>query len=158
MAIKAISKIDKQHTLTIVGDGPELHALKILVIDLDLQERVVFAGILGGENLANCLNQHRFILIPSKWEEPFGLVALEGLACGCLPIVSDGGGLADAVGDAGVKFERNNEVALIEAINTITSDEQLEKRIRDAAPAQLANFSPTKIIQQYLEIIAALNQ
>lgn len=32
-------------------------------------------------------------LIPSKWDEPFGLVAVEGMACSCVTIVSNKGGL-----------------------------------------------------------------
>lgn len=34
-------------------------------------------------------------LVPSRWEEPFGLVAIEGMACSCITVVSNSGGLAD---------------------------------------------------------------
>lgn len=37
----------------------------------------------------------QFNVVPSRWEEPFGLVAIEGMACSCLTIVSGTGGLAD---------------------------------------------------------------
>ncbi len=37
----------------------------------------------------------QFNLVPSRWNEPFGLVAIEGMACSCITIVSGRGGLAE---------------------------------------------------------------
>jgi glycosyltransferase involved in cell wall biosynthesis len=37
----------------------------------------------------------QFNLVPSRWQEPFGLVAIEGMACSCLTIVSGTGGLEE---------------------------------------------------------------
>lgn len=37
----------------------------------------------------------QFSLVPSRWQEPFGLVAIESMACSCLTIVSGSGGLAE---------------------------------------------------------------
>lgn len=37
----------------------------------------------------------QFNLVPSRWDEPFGLVAIEGMASSCLTIVSGKGGLAE---------------------------------------------------------------
>ena len=91
-------------SLTVIGAGPELSALKERVTALNLTGRVKFTGGLTGNALVDELRQHKFILIPSKWREPFGVVALEGMAAGCIPIVADGGGLPDAVGNAGVIF------------------------------------------------------
>jgi len=41
----------------------------------------------------------RILIVPSIWEEPFGRVVIEALASGVLPIVSNRGGLPEAVGD-----------------------------------------------------------
>ena len=43
----------------------------------------------------------QFNLVPSRWDEPFGLVAIEGMACSCLTIVSGRGGLAEIAGRTG---------------------------------------------------------
>lgn len=110
MAIKALHQVlqDFDTNITIVGDGDEMPALKKLVQQLGLQYQVRFAGSLQGEELVDCLNEHRFLVAPSVWKEPFGIVALEGLACGCIPIVSDGGGLPEAAGGNGMVFKRGN--------------------------------------------------
>jgi glycosyltransferase involved in cell wall biosynthesis len=98
--------------LTIVGTGPEEGALRAGAEGLD----VVFAGMLQGENLAQALNRHKVLVIPSIWPEPFGIVALEGAACGCLVIGSDQGGLPEAIGPAGVTFPNGNVEALADCI------------------------------------------
>ena len=115
IAIKALQKIVSGYpltSLTIIGDGEEMPALKSLTDNLKLQPNICFKGILQGEELVSCLNEHRYIIVPSIWKEPFGIVALEGLACGCVPIIANGGGLPEAAGNAGLVFERKNVDAL----------------------------------------------
>ena len=94
-AIEALHLLFKKNkfshfTFTIIGDGPERLRLEKMVTQLQLNSFIRFVGSMRGETLVQELNQHKYILVPSVWEEPFGIVALEGLACGCLPVVSDG--------------------------------------------------------------------
>src|SRR5690606_28166327 len=56
------------------------------------------------------------LVLPCSWEEPFGMVALEAMAKGCIPVVAAKGGLPDVVRDGGiVVVPRENEVTLIDA-------------------------------------------
>jgi glycosyltransferase involved in cell wall biosynthesis len=126
------SQPTKNYSLTIVGEGPERGNLENLVAELQLGDYVDFVGPLSGKELAICLNRHKYILVPSVWEEPFGIVALEGLACGCLPIVSDGGGLPDAVGRAGITFKRGDVNDLENTINKLINDPLMQQQFRDA--------------------------
>jgi glycosyltransferase involved in cell wall biosynthesis len=162
LAIKAFhilinKKKDQQFysntTLTIIGDGPEKTRLQNLVYELKLDKQIVFKGSLHGPDLVKCLNLHRFILVPSIWEEPFGIVALEGMACGCIPIVSDGGGLPAAVGNAGLVFKSGDANSLASAIEQLLNDPQLEQTLRDAAPVHLENHKQGIISKQYLNVI-----
>ncbi|HSN48888.1 MAG TPA: glycosyltransferase family 4 protein, partial [Flavobacterium sp.] len=104
---------EKKYSLTIIGDGQEMEKLRELATTYNLTNEIRFLGFLPAEAIAKELNEHRYLLVPSRWEEPFGIVALEGMACGCIPIVSDGGGLPDAVGKAGVVFKRNSLPSLV---------------------------------------------
>ncbi len=47
-------------------------------------------------------------IVPSRWDEPFGLTTLEGMACGLATIASNTGGSPEIVADAGQLFERDN--------------------------------------------------
>lgn len=142
-------------TLTIIGEGPEKPKLEQLVIDLEISEFVNFTGALRGKDLAVYLNKHRYILVPSLWEEPFGNVVLEGMACGCLPIVSDGGGLPDAIGDAGISFKRGDIEALVKCIHKVLDHPDLEQQLRNATIDQLAKHHPDIVSQLYLNVVEA---
>ncbi|MEO7310419.1 MAG: glycosyltransferase family 4 protein [Chitinophagaceae bacterium] len=148
------AQINEKLQLTIVGDGPEKPVLEQMVRDFGLTEQVVFTGALRGPQLVECLNRHRYLLVPSRWEEPFGIVALEGMACGCLPIVSDGGGLPDAVGEAGLTFRRGDADDLVMRMQQLLEDPALETRLRKAAPNHLSAHSAAEVANKYLSIIA----
>ncbi|MFL5744433.1 MAG: glycosyltransferase family 4 protein [Niastella sp.] len=139
--------------LTIIGDGPEKQNLEQQVAGLSLKDEVVFTGALKGGPLRKMLNRHRYILVPSAWEEPFGNVVLEGMACGCLPIGSDGGGLPEAIGKAGLTFKRNDIDSLVNCIRRVMEDPALDQFLRDAAPPHLEEHHPHKVATKYLQAI-----
>lgn len=157
MAIQAVHQLNikskNKYTLTIIGDGPEKSNLEDLVKHFEIEEYVNFSGILRGKDLSEYLNQHLYILIPSIWEEPFGNVALEGMACGCIPIVSNGGGLPDAVGSAGLTFERGNLKSLISVMERLVSQPGLQAELLQEAKAHLAAHHPNLIAEKYLKVV-----
>ncbi len=107
--------------LTIVGFGPEEQPLRDLAAQLGIADQVHFAGILKGDALAECLNQHRTLVVPSRWDEPFGIVALEGLASGCTVIASNRGGLPEAAGPEAFLFSPDHPDSLDAAITQALS-------------------------------------
>jgi glycosyltransferase involved in cell wall biosynthesis len=135
-----------------VGAGQEEQTLRNLVQSLQLTSRIKFLGRLQGQNLVECLAEHEFILIPSRWNEPFGIVALEGMACGCLPIAADGGGLPSAVGKAGIIFKKENEGSLYEAMKTAIDNAELVQEKRKNMEDHLANFTGSGVAKKYLSI------
>ncbi|GHA48864.1 hypothetical protein GCM10007103_32140 [Salinimicrobium marinum] len=150
---KILGKSDIPPCLTIIGNGPEREALEGLVQELGLENLVEFKGAMRGEELVICLNEHRYILIPSVWEEPFGMVALEGMACGCVPIASRGGGLSEAVGPGGILFRRGDLEDLVDTLLKILEDPVLEARCRNAAPAHLEEHRSQLIAEKYLRVL-----
>jgi len=139
--------------LTIIGDGPEMENLKVLVNDYNLKEVVNFTGALSGEDLVKKLNEHKYILIPSRWKEPFGIVALEGIACGCIPIVSNEGGLPDAIGNTGVVFERNNLQSLYNNVQTLLNNPLMDRILRSYFKKHLEDHTSKHVSEKYLKII-----
>lgn len=119
--IRALGRLRREGlapNLTMIGDGADRSMLEALAVKEGVANQVRFAGTLQGSALAGMLNRHRFLAVPSSYEEPFGIVALEGLACGCVPIVSERGGLVDAIGGHGFTFPNGDEVALAQVIAT----------------------------------------
>ncbi len=139
--------------LTIIGEGPDRKELEHSVKKLSLEKNVLFTGTLQGNDLVACLNQHRMLLVPSKWEEPFGNVVLEGMACGCIPIVSDSGGLPDAVGNAGLLFRTGDYIHLATQMHSLDSNPEIEDTLRDLSFGHLTEHQPERIAAKYLEVI-----
>jgi len=155
MAIKAIARLKAEkigsYHLTIIGDGPEKDNLVKLTMALGLNNLVTFKGSLTGTELVQELCKHRYMLVPSRWREPFGIVVLEGIACGCIPLVSSGGGLIEAVGDAGLVFDRNNLDDLVEKIKYLLADPDNERQLITAGEKHIKNYHPDIIADRYLQ-------
>jgi glycosyltransferase involved in cell wall biosynthesis len=156
MAIQMVANLSKKGystNLTIIGDGPEKESLIDLANKLGIKNNVTFAGVKRETELVDLLNAHRFLIAPSKWKEPFGNIALEGMACGCIPIVSDGAGLVDAAGSAGIVFERNNQKSLDHQVEQLLKNKGFELELRSKASMHLKKHEPKVVAQAYYDII-----
>lgn len=140
--------------LTIVGDGPERPRLEALARDLGVAAR--FVGMQTGEALVRLLNEHRVAVIPSRWAEPFGVVALEAIACGCVVVGSSAGGLAEAIGPCGLTFPNGDVPALTACIQELLGDPGLEEHLRAQAPEHLAKHRPEAVCARYLELFSTV--
>ena len=138
--------------LTIAGSGPEEAALKMQAERLGVAAQVVFAGSQTGRELARLLNAHRVLVVPSRWAEPFGIVALEGIACGCGVVGSADGGLPDAMGPCGMVFPNGDAQALAGAIRTALTQEELRAQWAACAPEHLARHAAGAVAEAYLEL------
>jgi glycogen synthase len=145
-------------SLTIIGGGPEEAALRRLAFNLGIADQVSFVGVKQGRELARELCRYKIIVIPSLWEEPFGIVALEGIASGCVAIGSSGGGLKDAIGPCGVTFPNGSASALTACLAELLSDETKLSEYRQRAKAHLEGFTKQVVAQEYLAVMQrALN-
>jgi glycogen synthase len=95
------------------------------------------------------LNRHRLMVVPSRYDEPFGVVALEGIACGCVVVGSAGGGLPEAIGPCGRTF-RNGSVEDLTAVlaEMLRHPERLAE-LRAGAAEHLARHGSARIARLY---------
>ena len=140
--------------LAVIGQGPEEKAWQQLVLDQRLSKQVRFVGPKRGEELAVLLNATRVLVIPSLWNEPFGVVALEGLACGCMVVGSEGGGLKEAIGSAGLTFPNGNAPALAQCLEKVLTDQKIVADCLAAVPEHLNPHRPSRVAQRYLTILS----
>lgn len=126
--------------LTVVGSGPDEDALKALAKELQLERQIQFAGSQHGANLAQLLNEHKVMVVPSTWPEPFGIVALEGAACGCYVLGSDQGGLPDAIGPCGQLFQSENVSELGQKIVDALARSDTESDLLNNNPRRKAHL------------------
>jgi glycosyltransferase involved in cell wall biosynthesis len=153
-ALARLRVADLRPSLTIVGKGPDEALLKEQAARLGIAEQVTFAGPKRDQELVDLLSAHRIMVVPSRWNEPFGVVALEGAACGCVVLGSNGGGLKDAIGTAGDTFPNGDAASLASVLQYWLLAPDVLDGFRAAAPAHLAKFHPTAVAKRYLEVFA----
>ncbi|HEY2124020.1 MAG TPA: glycosyltransferase family 4 protein [Chthoniobacterales bacterium] len=151
-ALSLLRKRQLQPSLTIVGAGPEGETAQKLAGDLGFRDQVKFAGPQRGEELARTFHSHRILVVPSRYDEPFGVVALEGIACGCVVAGSRGGGLAEAIGPCGLTFPNGDAGALADVLEKLLCEPDECDRLRVQAPQHLVRFHPATIADQYLDL------
>ncbi len=118
--------------LIIIGDGPERQTLTEKIERLGLKDCVDLPGF--KDNVFAWLAASRLFVLPSIWDEPFGLVLVEALASGAPVVSTDGGGPREILdeGKYGVLIPRNDRKALAEAmlksLETTHDTESLKRR------------------------------
>lgn len=142
-------KTDK--TLTIIGDGK----LEVLVETFaEKYSNIIFKGkITDAFKLKNILQQHRYLVLNSikteKWEELFGIVIIESISQGVIPISSNHSGPRSIItDDFGYLYK---EGRLEEKLTSILS-KQYQKDKSDAALATSKFYSVENISQFWAAI------
>ncbi|UBF27715.1 glycosyltransferase family 1 protein [Kovacikia minuta CCNUW1] len=143
----------KDHTnlrLVIVGgsepgsvDGEERERIERIVAELGLTEQTLFAGRVGHDLLPLYYTAADVSVIPSHYE-PFGLVAIEAMACGTPVVASDVGGLKFSVvpEETGLLVPPQDVDGFAQAIDRILSDEIWARKLRKQASLRVQqNFS-----------------
>lgn len=90
-------------------------------------------------------------LLPSIWEEPFGIVLLEAMKCGRPVIASRIGGIVDFVthGDGGLLVPPGDVVALRDAIQALLTDRPMREQMGLAAHRRAMELQARNVIPRF---------
>ena len=112
--------------MKIIGDGPELPRLKLLVRETG-RKNVEFLGVLDHNETVNQISESEVVLVPSQCGEAFSLVAAEAMLHGIPIVASNVGGLAEIVSKSGSGFiiEKEDFTGFEVAINRIFRDKKV---------------------------------
>lgn len=138
--------------LTIIGTGSEENFLRSLANELDIFTQINFVGTKRGTELVQLLNGHQIMVIPSRWREPFGIVALEGIACGCVVVGSEEGGLKDAIGPCGVTFPNGDVQDLTQKLADLLSNQFQLATYKSQSKTHLSRYNKTAVAEAYLQV------
>lgn len=135
-------------------DGDERERIEGIVNELGLQSLTVFAGRVGHDVLPLYYAAADVCVIPSHYE-PFGLVAIEAMACGAPVVASNVGGLKYTVipEETGLLVEPRDIEAFASSIQRILADELWVRKIRRQASTNVhQRFSWTGVTMQLHEL------
>jgi glycosyltransferase involved in cell wall biosynthesis len=140
------------------SDGIERDRIESIVAQLGMSDFTVFPGRLDDEILPVYYTAADVCVVPSHYE-PFGLVAIEAMACGTPVVASDVGGLQYTVvpEETGLLAPPQDEVAFAAAIDRILSDPDYRNKLGQAARKRVeTKFSWAGVAQQLSDLYTKL--
>lgn len=109
-------------------------------------------------DMRNIYRQTKLLLIPSVWEEGFGMVAIEAQSCHIPVIASSRGGLPESVGDGGILIsDYLNSNKWVEAIEQVLNNEDMYRKLAERAyqHAGAIDFVPARLAGRLLEVCSS---
>jgi glycosyltransferase involved in cell wall biosynthesis len=115
--LEAWQRLPFQVPLVIAGDGPMRPALEREVATKGLHG-IQFAGRLGREDVYAAMKKAAFLVVPSVWYEPFGLIIAEAFACGTPVLGASVGSIPEMLDDqvTGLHFAPGDADALAQKV------------------------------------------
>ena len=86
-------------------------------------------GFLKHKKVLQFLNKSEIVVVPSRWEEPFGRTALESSSRACATIISNKGGLPETT-DHCIVLKKLNSAELYKQLKILIKNDKLRKEIQ----------------------------
>ena len=116
---------------------------------------VEMAGLVPPRRCADLMARARAVIVPSTWEESFGLVVVEAMAVGCPPIAAGHGSFVELIspGSDGVLFRPGDPGSLAKVIADVETDPgRYETYGKQARETYERRFNPEHSLKNLLEI------
>ncbi len=128
-------------------DSPETEFVRLTRIAADAAG-VRLIGYRDHAAVLDAMAHAAIVVVPSRWEEPFGLVALEAMASGAALVCSPRGGLPEVAGDAAVYADPDQPGAVKEAILSLAANPTRRAALAKAGLARARDYDLPVITAQ----------
>jgi glycogen(starch) synthase len=161
LALDALAPILRRRSgvrFVIAGTGTAEAELKRQAKQLGLAGHGVFLGWIGDDMLHSLYRVSDLCIVPSIYE-PFGLVALEAMASGCLCVVADTGGLREVVpveGTVGLRFPSRDSAALRGVLERVLTDDAERAQLVAEAREHVLRFDWAEVARRTAEVYRVL--
>ncbi len=152
-AFYTIKDLISQNLVIAGNNGWMYESVHKLVVELGLQDRVIFTGKVNDDELAY-LYKNTDLLVYVSFYEGFGLPPLEAMSCGKPCIVSDTSSLPEVVGQCATQVTPTDTADIAEAILTVIKSRHEERSAE--YNKWLQNFSWKKCGKQVLALYNSL--
>lgn len=162
LVVPAFAEVYKHHTelkLLIVGDGTQREFMEQQLHKACLpKDSVQFVGRQNQDKLQSFYDQIDILLMPSR-SEGFGLTAIEGMARGCVPVVSNTGGLPEVVEDgvSGLLHTSESVEDMISKIASVICNPKLFEQLSFGSYNRAQDFSKGKYYKQVEQLYDKLH-
>ena len=121
-----------------------------------MKDRIIFTGFVPNKELYKIHNISDIAVIPSIFEEPFGLTVIEAMASGLPLITSDAGAIPDIVDDSNaiiVKREDDFVNNLSIALDKLSSDKTLREKMGKHSTKLVQNYDTPNYYNNFCQIL-----
>lgn len=150
LLLRAVRELKGEWRLRIVGSGPQLVALTRLTEQLGLGERVEFTPQLPSDEMPAVYHSLDVLVLPSRrtarWQEQFGRVLTEAMACAVAVVGAESGAIPEVVGEGGLLFPEGDVAALAEQLRQLRSDETRRKEMGERGRQRVAQHFTQEIV------------
>jgi glycogen synthase len=123
--------------LTVAGpvEAKYSAALSKLAADTGVAHAITMLGAQNQSDLVRLYREHGLLVFPSEWDEPFGIVLVEAMACGLPVLCSAAGGSAEIVDGktTGLRFRRGDPDDLAKSAVRLLHSHELQERLSRGA-------------------------
>lgn len=158
--VKVVARIPETRLL-VIGDGPERDKLGQLIGALGLAPNVSMFGHLSRIETERYCAKAWAQAVPSRWAEPFGLVAAEAMMRGTAVVASASGGLAEIIqdGKTGFLVPPDDINALAEILLRLLGDRELAEQMGKAGRTfAREHLNDATYIDRFVEVYQTLCQ
>jgi glycosyltransferase involved in cell wall biosynthesis len=138
--------------LVIAGDGPVRSDLERQATELGLTDAVEFTGWIDPKRIPALINRSTLVVIPSRYREPFALIAVEAAQMGRPVVASKTGGLPETVAneETGLLFPNEDYTACADAIVALLENPAKAREMGKAGQARAAKlFTLERFVDAY---------
>ena len=117
-----------------------------------LGENIKYVGEVNFKEKIKLYNEAEVMLFPILWNEPFGNVMIESMACGTPVVASNSTSIPEVTGDAAVLVNPANVDEIAEKMLLVIKNERLQEELREKGLKRAKCFSWRKTAEETLEL------
>lgn len=157
-AVKILASLPSEYHLVLLGDGPQKAKLMELVKTLDIESRVQFHGWVDPQRRNELMASAGVLIMPSLWDEAFGMVGIEAFTQGTPAVAYNVGGISEwCLPGAGELVNCGDVLGAVQAIKKITADpEHWESYSKVAQSIAAKQYSPQRFKNELRPLIHQL--
>jgi glycosyltransferase involved in cell wall biosynthesis len=156
--LEALARAPAAISLVVAGDGSDLEPMRRLAGELGIEGRVRFLGYVSPAT--DVFTAADVVVVPSLWNEAFGRVVVEAMACGTAVVATSVGGMQEIFEHErqGLLVPKGDAAAIAAALTTLAADAGRRQSLADAGFAHVRQtFSIERVCQQYSALYAAVS-
>ena len=122
----------------------------------DIKDKIKFTGYIENNELYKIQNIADIAVVPSIWEEPFGLVVVENMAIGLPLVVTNMGGIPELVTEETAFVVENDENLIsnfASKLDILIENTELRKKMGEAGRKRAELFSMENYLENFYNIM-----